>query len=172
MELRHLRYFVAVAEELSFTRAAARLHIAQPALSVQVRRLEDELGVALLDRSRRAVALTDAGALMLAEARSLLGTLDQTVELVRRTASGEVGRPRGRSPRPSGRPAPRGGGGGAAGGRSPPPAGGRPPPRRCCGASAPSPPTWPCTCARWRPTTSCGRCTRSASTSPSSTCRS
>src|SRR3954469_22848658 len=92
MELRQLRYFVAVAEELSFTRAAARLHIAQPALSVQVRRLEDELGVALLDRSRRAVALTDAGALMLAEARSLLGTLDQTVELVRRTASGEVGR--------------------------------------------------------------------------------
>lgn len=92
MELRQLRYFVAVAEELSFTRASARLHIAQPALSVQVRRLEDELGVALLDRSRRAVALTDAGALMLAEARSLLGTLDQTVELVRRTAAGEVGR--------------------------------------------------------------------------------
>jgi DNA-binding transcriptional LysR family regulator len=92
MELRQLRYYVAVAEERSFTRAAERLHIAQPALSVQVRRLEDELGVSLLDRSRRAIALTEPGALLLDEARRLLAALDQAVDLVRRTAAGEVGR--------------------------------------------------------------------------------
>jgi DNA-binding transcriptional LysR family regulator len=92
MELRHLRYFVAVAEARSFTRAAEEIHVAQPALSVQVRRLEDELGVALLDRSRRAVALTAAGEVMLAEARRLLAQLDVAVRTVQRTASGATGR--------------------------------------------------------------------------------
>lgn len=92
MELRHLRSFVAVAEELSFTRASARLHLAQPALSVQIQRLEAELGVVLIDRSRRAIRLTDAGALLLREARVLLRGVDATADLVRRVGSGAVGR--------------------------------------------------------------------------------
>jgi DNA-binding transcriptional LysR family regulator len=79
MELRHLRYFVAVAEELHFSRAAARLHVAQPAVSEQVRKLEDELGVRLLNRTKRTVSLTDAGAVLLAEARRAL----QQVETAR-----------------------------------------------------------------------------------------
>lgn len=92
MELRHLRYFVAVAEARSFTRAAAELHVAQPSLSVQVRQLEDEVGVTLIDRSRRAIALTEAGEVMLAEARRLLAQLDAAVLLVQRTGRGAVGR--------------------------------------------------------------------------------
>lgn len=92
MELRHLRSFVAVAEELSFTRAAERLHLAQPALSVQMRQLEAAVGVALIDRSRRAISLTTAGALMLTETRRLLSMLDQTLDVVRRTGTGLEGR--------------------------------------------------------------------------------
>ena len=80
MELRHLRYFVAVAEELHFSRAAERLHIAQPAVSEQVRKLEEELGVRLLNRTKRTVSLTDAGAALLVEARRVL----QQVEMARR----------------------------------------------------------------------------------------
>src|SRR5436190_21878772 len=72
MELRHLRYFVAVAEELHFRRAGERLHVAQPAVSEQVRKLEEELGVQLFDRTPRNVALTDAGAALLREAYRVL----------------------------------------------------------------------------------------------------
>jgi DNA-binding transcriptional LysR family regulator len=72
MELRHLRYFVAVAEELHFRRAAERLHVAQPAVSEQVRKLEQELGVRLFDRTQRSVALTTAGTALLEEARHVL----------------------------------------------------------------------------------------------------
>jgi DNA-binding transcriptional LysR family regulator len=79
MELRHLRYFVAVAEELHFSRAAERLHVAQPAVSEQIRKLETELGVRLLNRTKRTVSLTDAGAALLAEARRVL----QQVEAAR-----------------------------------------------------------------------------------------
>src|SRR4051794_41874804 len=73
MELRQLRYLVAVAEELSFTRAAAREHVAQPALSQQIKRLEEEVGLGLVERTTRSVALTDAGELLVARARRGVG---------------------------------------------------------------------------------------------------
>lgn len=91
MELRHLRYFVAVAEELSFTRAASRLLMTQPSLSTQMKQFERELGVELFDRSRRNIRLTEAGQVLLEESRLLLEQLDRTIAVVRRVGSGAVG---------------------------------------------------------------------------------
>jgi DNA-binding transcriptional LysR family regulator len=91
MELRHLRYFVAVAEALSFTKASARLRVAQPALSRQMRDLEDEIGVDLLKRSPRGVTLTAEGQLFLEEAREMLRRADESVKKVRALARGEYG---------------------------------------------------------------------------------
>jgi DNA-binding transcriptional LysR family regulator len=91
VELRHLRYFVAVAEELHFGRAAQRVVIAQPPLSQQVQALERALGARLLDRSRRKVQLTDAGRLLLDESRRLLADVDRALAAVRRAARGETG---------------------------------------------------------------------------------
>ncbi len=92
MDMRRLRYFVVVAEEQNFSRAAERLHMAQPPLSDQIKRLEQALGVVLFDRSSRGARLTQAGELLLTEARRLLVQADQTAEMVRRVGEGEVGR--------------------------------------------------------------------------------
>jgi DNA-binding transcriptional LysR family regulator len=91
MELRHLRYFLAVGEALNFTKAAARLRVAQPALSRQIQNLEDEIGVDLLRRSSRGVTLTAEGKLFLEEVRELLKQTDESVERVRALARGQYG---------------------------------------------------------------------------------
>jgi DNA-binding transcriptional LysR family regulator len=91
MELRHLRYFLVVGEVLNFTKAAARLRVAQPALSRQIQDLEDEIGVDLLRRSPRGVTLTAEGKLFLEEVRELLERADESVERVRALARGEYG---------------------------------------------------------------------------------
>jgi DNA-binding transcriptional LysR family regulator len=91
MELRHLRYFVAVAEELNFTRAAERLHIAQPPLSVQIRNLESEIGAELLSREARNIKLTEAGRVFLEQARQTLANANRGVTLARQAAKGEIG---------------------------------------------------------------------------------
>jgi DNA-binding transcriptional LysR family regulator len=91
MELRHLRYFVAIAEEQSFTRAAERLWVAQPGLSTQIRRLEEELGVKLFERHARGVALTEAGAVFLERARAALAAAENCRATVSDLESGLIG---------------------------------------------------------------------------------
>jgi DNA-binding transcriptional LysR family regulator len=93
MELRQLRYLVALDEERNFTRAAAREHIAQPALSQQIRRLEEEVGLALVDRTTRRAAMTDAGTALVARARRILAEVDSArteLEALRGIQSGRV----------------------------------------------------------------------------------
>ncbi len=92
MELRQLRYFVALAEELNFTRAAERLHISQPPLSTQIAQLESELGVKLFQRNSRKVSLTDAGAVFLHDIRLIQGRLREATERVKHVHAGLAGR--------------------------------------------------------------------------------
>ena len=91
MELRHLRYFIAVAEELHFTRAAERLHIGQPPLSHAIQVLEADVGARLFERTKRWVRLTEAGKLFLADARRILALSEQATETARRAQRGEAG---------------------------------------------------------------------------------
>ena len=91
MELRHLRYFIAVAEEGHITRAAERLGIQQPPLSLQIKAMEQELDVQLFRRKARGVELTDAGRALLDDARTIIANLDHAFETTRRTARGEQG---------------------------------------------------------------------------------
>jgi len=92
MDTRRLRYFVVTAEELHFGRAAKRLGISQPPLSLQIRALEQELGLRLLERNQRNVALTSAGEVLLSEGRRILSALDQAAHLARRAAQGVQGK--------------------------------------------------------------------------------
>ena len=92
VEIRHLRSFVAVAEERNFTRAAERLHLAQPALSAQIRKLEQRMGVQLLERTTRKVDLTPAGEALLERARLLLEGVEAAVQQAQDTAAGRTGR--------------------------------------------------------------------------------
>lgn len=91
LELRTLRLFLVLAEELHFGRAAARLNISQPPLTKHIQQLEEDLGAQLFDRSRRTVKLTPAGSALVREARRVLNQLDATVEAVRRAEGGETG---------------------------------------------------------------------------------
>ena len=92
MELHHVRDFVAVAEELSFTRAADKLHVAQPSLTRKIRNLEEEIGVILFDRSKGRLALTEPGRAFLAEAKRLLMLSAESIEVARRVSRGEIER--------------------------------------------------------------------------------
>jgi len=91
MELRYLKYFVTVAERRNFTRAAEELHVAQPAISQQIKALEEELGVSLLHRTKRSVTLTAAGNAFLSEARKILAHAELSKQVARRAARGETG---------------------------------------------------------------------------------
>ena len=88
MELRHLRYFIALAHELNFTQAAERSHIEQPPLSRAIKELEEELGVLLFERNRRGTKLTAAGTAFLQDTRRLFSILEQARENVRAVAAG------------------------------------------------------------------------------------
>src|SRR5262245_43812867 len=92
LDLRRLKYFAAVAEELHFGRAAARLGIAQPPLTQQIQKLERELGYPVFIRDRRRTTLTEAGRVLLEETSQILGQCDRAVERVRRAGRGETGR--------------------------------------------------------------------------------
>jgi DNA-binding transcriptional LysR family regulator len=91
MELRHLRYFVAVADTLNFTRAAEKLHLAQPSLTRQIQNLEDEIGVRLLNRTKKHVALTEEGTAFLVDARRVLALAEESIQAVQRRSRGEIG---------------------------------------------------------------------------------
>ncbi|MEG4013016.1 MULTISPECIES: LysR family transcriptional regulator [unclassified Microcoleus] len=91
MELRHLRYFIAVAEELNFTRAAEKLHMAQPPLSQQIQHLEAELGFQLFRRTKRTVQLTAAGQVFFEESQKIMQQVDRAIQLGRQTSRGELG---------------------------------------------------------------------------------
>ena len=91
MELRHIRYFLAVAEYLNFSKASQELHIAQPPLSRQIRQLEDDLGVALFVRNKRRIVLTKAGRVFLDEARKLVVQAGHATEAARHAQKGESG---------------------------------------------------------------------------------
>jgi DNA-binding transcriptional LysR family regulator len=92
MDLRHLRYFQAIAEELGYSKAAVRLHVAQPALSRAVKEMESEVGALLFERNRSRVRLTPAGATLFEEAALLLERFEESLRRVRRTALGEEGK--------------------------------------------------------------------------------
>ena len=93
MELRYLKYFVTVAERQNFTRAAEELHVAQPAISQQIKSLEEELGVSLLHRTKRSVKLTAAGNAFLSEAKEILAHAELSKQVARRTDAADGERP-------------------------------------------------------------------------------